>query len=208
MTTEEDFQAALDANSQDWHTRRVFADWLDDRGDPRASGYRAMAQQMACPAGSRGEGSGLGSWHGERGRTPKTAFEANSVLPDDWFVALWGEGAGEPYRMGNSDTPYEFPGEHKDRRELGFAWPIDGDVSRRDADDAAALAFLKLPEARRAELLNAEAPELRWKEKDITGHFLPAAEYAPDEEPTLADLAEMESYDDGCEDEGMAAEAA
>ena len=42
MTTEDDFQAALDANPNDWQTRLVFADWLDERGDVRASGYRAL----------------------------------------------------------------------------------------------------------------------------------------------------------------------
>ena len=33
MTTEDDFQRALDANPDDWQTRLVFADWLEDRGD-------------------------------------------------------------------------------------------------------------------------------------------------------------------------------
>ena len=42
MTTEDDFQNALDAHPEDWQTRLVFADWLEENGDPRAEGYRAL----------------------------------------------------------------------------------------------------------------------------------------------------------------------
>ena len=49
MTTEDDFHRALDANPDDWQTRLVFADWLDDRGDPRAEGYRALGHLRLCP---------------------------------------------------------------------------------------------------------------------------------------------------------------
>src|SRR5829696_5751875 len=45
MTTEDDFQRAIDASPGDWQTRLVFADWLQDRDDPRADGYRAMGRQ-------------------------------------------------------------------------------------------------------------------------------------------------------------------
>ncbi len=38
MTTEEDFQAALDLHPDDWQTRLVFADWLQDRSDSPADG--------------------------------------------------------------------------------------------------------------------------------------------------------------------------
>ena len=53
MTTEDDFQAALDADPGDHFTRLVFADWLDDRGDPRGSGYRAMGEMGRFPASHR-----------------------------------------------------------------------------------------------------------------------------------------------------------
>jgi uncharacterized protein (TIGR02996 family) len=43
MTTEDDFQKKLDEDPKDWQTRLVFADWLDERGDKRAEGYRALA---------------------------------------------------------------------------------------------------------------------------------------------------------------------
>ncbi len=42
MTTEDDFQAALDANPNDYQTRLVFSDWLQERDDPRWEGYKAM----------------------------------------------------------------------------------------------------------------------------------------------------------------------
>lgn len=49
MTTEDDFQRALDANPEDWQTRLVFADWLQERDDPRAEGYRAMGRNRLAP---------------------------------------------------------------------------------------------------------------------------------------------------------------
>jgi uncharacterized protein (TIGR02996 family) len=49
MTTEYDFQKALDENPEDWQTRLVFADWLQDRDDPRAEGYRALGTSRLAP---------------------------------------------------------------------------------------------------------------------------------------------------------------
>src|SRR5262245_22994715 len=49
MTTEDDFQNALDANPNEHHTRLVFADWLQERGDPRAEGYRALGRLRRVP---------------------------------------------------------------------------------------------------------------------------------------------------------------
>ena len=44
MTTESDFQTALDADPTDWQTRLVFADWLEEQGDSRVAGYRRMGE--------------------------------------------------------------------------------------------------------------------------------------------------------------------
>lgn len=44
MNDEAAFQDYLDAHPDDWHARMVFADWLDDRGDARAAGYREMGR--------------------------------------------------------------------------------------------------------------------------------------------------------------------
>ena len=71
MTTEEDFQKALDANPDDWQTRLVFADWLQDRDDPRADGYRALAVLRVAPYA---EESGKG-WKGY-GRTDNASNPA------------------------------------------------------------------------------------------------------------------------------------
>ena len=43
MTSEEDFQKALDDNPHDHHTRLVLADFLQDRDDPRAEDAAALA---------------------------------------------------------------------------------------------------------------------------------------------------------------------
>jgi uncharacterized protein (TIGR02996 family) len=42
LATEDDFQSALDRDPDDYTTRLVFADWLDEHGDPRAEGYRRL----------------------------------------------------------------------------------------------------------------------------------------------------------------------
>lgn len=55
MNDEEAFQAALDARPNDHTTRLVFADWLQDRGDERAEGYRMMAFARMVPAGPKKE---------------------------------------------------------------------------------------------------------------------------------------------------------
>ncbi|QEL17433.1 TIGR02996 domain-containing protein [Limnoglobus roseus] len=44
MTDEDAFQTALDANPADHSTRLSFAQFLDERSDPRGPGYRAMGR--------------------------------------------------------------------------------------------------------------------------------------------------------------------
>ena len=79
MTTEEDFHAALDANPDDWQTRLVFADWLDERGDPRGEGYRALGVLQLRPA------SAAYCWANARNRdsSPHHGF---NLLPQDWYT--------------------------------------------------------------------------------------------------------------------------
>jgi uncharacterized protein (TIGR02996 family) len=43
MTSEEDFQGQLDETPADHMLRAVFADFLEERGDIRAGGYRALS---------------------------------------------------------------------------------------------------------------------------------------------------------------------
>lgn len=84
MTTEDDFQRALDANIEDWQTRLVFADWLEERGDPRAEGYRALgALRLYADLGyhRRFVYQSSGEW--TAGGSPD-----RSVLPRDWYAPL------------------------------------------------------------------------------------------------------------------------
>jgi uncharacterized protein (TIGR02996 family) len=140
MTTEDDFQRALDANPDDWQTRLVLADWLEERGDPRAEGYRAlgMMRLKPFPCAPRdtkpkqvrrkrhfyGDVSRVGPEYGD------TTDYSACLLPSDWLAELksWDVENGA-YR---------------------WVWVKGG---RRKAEDAATLAFAKLPAERRAELL-------------------------------------------------------
>ena len=144
MTTEHDFQAALNANPQDWQTRLVFADWLQERGDPRAEGYAALGRPGCRPTGytvkdtatlDANEAAFWCYWTEPYASPP---FRLNDLdwLPLDWFRAI-------------PQLPEET--ERYNRRRK----------TRRELDDAAALAFAKLPAARRAELLAQPAGALR-----------------------------------------------
>jgi uncharacterized protein (TIGR02996 family) len=127
MTTEDDFQAALDTNPDDWQTRLVFADWLDERNDPRAEGYRAMGVRRIAPV-SFGI---LWVWLNARWAAtypPSVAMRA-ATLPDDWYDLL---------------------PRHKSASNCADARP-----ALRAALNDAARAFAKLPPARRTELLAA-----------------------------------------------------
>lgn len=121
MTTEDDFQRQLDEHPEDYQTRVVLADWLEEHGDPRAEWYRALGAKTRIP-------DVLGSfwyYHNAENASPDTYMAC--TLAVDWFEAT------APGRI--NWTP-------------GYA-------SRREAEDAAALAFAKLPTERRAELLTA-----------------------------------------------------
>lgn len=132
MTTEDDFSAALDANPDDHHTRLVFADWLQERGDVRADGYRALGAGRVYPLSVR---MGATPWRGKTawvygGATNSIGtHQRHCLLAVDWFKLIErGEGCDASWC----------------RR-----------LNRREAEDAAALAFAKLPPKRRAELLAA-----------------------------------------------------
>ena len=127
MTTENDFQTALDASLGDWQTRLVFADWLEENGDPRAEGYRALGVNRKCPQ-QRGR---YFLWFAVSGHH----LSCPNHLPVAWF-------------------DHVAPGDHS-----GFMrFDHDEFSSRRDAENAAALAFGRLPASRRSELLaKAEA---------------------------------------------------
>lgn len=136
MTTEDDFQRALDAEPEDAHTRLVFADWLEERDDPRAEGYRAIArlERPSCADMVNRNGHYLwmkSSWAG--------SDSEYGTLPNDWFELL--EGGGQIYSNGDKVNDARGIGQWRNYR------------SRRAAEDAAALAFAKLSPERRTELL-------------------------------------------------------
>jgi uncharacterized protein (TIGR02996 family) len=137
VTSEDDFQRQLDAQPDDWQTRLVFADWLDERGDPRAEGYRALGILRRVPQ-RRSEAWGpkmrwVYFWDGEERWFENVGAEGYAhVLPRCWVsVDKHGHAGGGGYDLFRD--------------------------SRRATEDAAALAFSRLPADRRAELLSAPA---------------------------------------------------
>ncbi len=141
MTTEDDFQAALDAHPEDWQTRLVFADWLQERGDVRAEGYRALGVLRRSPI-KWGKNKWCYSW----------------LTDDNWRDS---KACTVPIVFGSDFTYY--PKSYTLNREWvsRFATPVgesgwappDRDT-RRAAEDEAARAFADIPDAGRAELLS------------------------------------------------------
>lgn len=132
MTIEDDFQNTLTVQPLDWQTRLVFADWLEEQGDPRADGYRAMGLRRFSP--TYFDGAGWWVWLNARwaaGYPTRREELRLSILPDDWYDLL-------------PQTHYAPPNHCAEERK----------VLRESLDDAA-LAFAKLPLARRVELLNS-----------------------------------------------------
>ncbi len=118
--SEEGFQAHLDANPEDHFAREVFADWLEDRDDPRAEGYRALGVLGRFPFV---ESKASYLWHNEK------RYGTND--PDDlktvWFLAIT----------------------HFTRKTYMTDWWVRF-PSRRKAEDAAAIAFSQLRSEDRA----------------------------------------------------------
>lgn len=129
MGDQEAFQAHLDAHPDDHFARMTFADWLDDRGDPRAAGYRALGQLGLRPYRDHG-------WPGGSMSTHKVV--------------------GYRYEWWNEEADDENSGEHPEcvlpwYRHLKGGYVYEGDdgiestdyLSRREAEDAAALAYVE-----------------------------------------------------------------
>lgn len=83
---ENEFHAHLDANPDDHHARMVFADYLDEQGDPRAAGYRALGVVAKKPVRSAAYGNRF-HWRSERWRDASRPVDPN-MLPVDWFGAM------------------------------------------------------------------------------------------------------------------------
>lgn len=121
MVTEEDFQAVLDADPTDQTARVIFADWLQERGDERAEGYRKLAETGRNPVTWN-----FVTWYAER-HHPNRLESRPSALPNKWFDLLAGGTST------NGDSKIE------GRKYLWWDYR-----SRREAEDDAARAFAKL----------------------------------------------------------------
>ncbi len=131
MSDGDAFQAHLDAHPDDHTARLVFADWLQDRDDPRAEGYRALGRNGLHPVPDPPQRhTKIGQWRlypSGSGILPPGPDD----IPPDWLDAI------KINIRGSSSAG-----------DLGMRWN-----TRRQAENAAALAFPLLPADRRAELL-------------------------------------------------------
>jgi uncharacterized protein (TIGR02996 family) len=139
MTDEEAFQAILDANPEDFHTRLVFADWLQERGDPRADGYRVLARLRLAP----------GEWPTSGHRTAQPQVWASVAVRWSWG----GNITGEPYGDNLTDQWLGAACRAIGIKPAGTTFRGAGFPTRREAEDAAALGFRDLPDAHRVRLL-------------------------------------------------------
>jgi uncharacterized protein (TIGR02996 family) len=150
MTTEDDFQKALNRRWNDWQTHLVFADWLEEQGDPRAEGYRALGVLRRVP--NRRPGSYFRFlWSSDL--KDRVDWTDRYVLPADWYRHLT-----------ENDLVY-FPDDEPDRTLYRSTrkYALEARESRRSAEDKAALAFTELPAERRAELLSTVLEEKKCK---------------------------------------------
>lgn len=134
--TEKALQAAIDRDPTDWLARGALADYLEEIGDERAVGWRALNATGRVPwhwTGSKDKG-----WWTDPTNSSsflKELTRSRSVLPYDWFDLLSSK---------ETQTFYE--------RDL-IAWPQSLGWWR--PLNEAALAFARLPPDRQSELLSA-----------------------------------------------------
>lgn len=140
MTAEDAFQAVLDANPQDWQARLVFADWLDERGDPRADGYRMLGYARMAPAGPGNESQeGQQRWWWLETVTGRSH---SCNVKSYWYCHLTTKWCEAP------------PGFHQ-------SWAGERVVydSRREAEDDAAVAWSKVDPKKRERDLRDVMPK-------------------------------------------------
>jgi hypothetical protein len=122
-------QAWLDDHPDDGWARQVLADHLDDEGDERAAGYRELGRLGRAPRNQpRGEYPAAWSWVRESNPWAwSMAFNSGELyenaLPDEWVLFT---GTSPAFNNTNAEAGW---------RE----WP-----TRREAEDAAALAYARL----------------------------------------------------------------
>lgn len=130
MNDEDAFQAALDANPADGLLRQVFADWLDEHGDPRGPGYRVLGvlgKRPCSPCDPAGNAQFAHPGYANAGEYEGDFPDACHKLPDAWVRAAGDVFGREPL------------------------WTTRR--TRREADDAAALGWSRLTPDQQAALL-------------------------------------------------------
>lgn len=135
MTTEDDFLAVMRVDHDDRTLRLVFADFLQDRDDPRADGFRAMTALGLCLI--------TDCWFNAAnylGRPP----EDTTNFPSAWFVLL-NDGKFRNRTMINQSTVVAA----KDADWCDYPTDLAAEL-------AAAVAFSKLPAEIRRRLLAGE----------------------------------------------------
>lgn len=130
MTTEDDFQKALDADPNDHQTRLVFADWLQERGDERAEGYRMLGYARMVPFGPK-RPTQIGDTHWGWLETV-TGRSHGCTVKSYWHTHLSTVWVSAP------------PGWHKSWSGRRVAYP-----TRAEAEDDAARAWLKVDAKKR-----------------------------------------------------------
>ncbi len=133
MLTETDWQHTLDTCDPAERSALllIFADWLEDRGNRRAKGYRALGINGRCPMPSDRYGRLEWRCYGDGEMTDDPAS-----LPADWWEELAGELPATPTTVLREYLEYD---------------------SRREMDNAAAKSFARLPLARQHSLLTVPA---------------------------------------------------
>lgn len=85
MSDEESFQVALDADPYDQTARAAFADWLEDRCDPRAAAVRELWRMGWAPFQNGPNSWTCGNYNSpDRLEGPKDT----SKLPKQWWVEV------------------------------------------------------------------------------------------------------------------------
>jgi hypothetical protein len=85
-TEERLIKARHDPEMTKWQRRLVFADWLQDRDDPRALGFRAMGVLKRQPLGHPKNWCWLGAWEGYREWDIEVCCW---TLPSDWYYKVY-----------------------------------------------------------------------------------------------------------------------
>lgn len=89
MTTSTDFESQLDYNPSDWTLRSIYADWLEEQGNPRAESMRWMVANEKCPrkSGTAVHVVAYESWDWWR-QEQAHSIKPSSKLPDQIFDSL------------------------------------------------------------------------------------------------------------------------